>query len=59
MDTTPHQSIILPRLCSGTVLTVRFTLTAVLFNGTLSVLRASRKILRFSDFETLSWFHHL
>jgi len=49
MDTTPHQPIILSRLCSGTVLTVRFTLTAVSFNGTLSVLRASRKILRSSD----------
>jgi len=35
MDTTRHQPIILSRLCSGTVLTVRFTLIAVSFNGIL------------------------
>lgn len=33
MDKTPHRPIILSRLRSGTVLTVWFTLTIVLFNN--------------------------
>jgi len=50
MDTTSHRPIILPRLRSGTVLTVRFTLTAVLWRSLVIFLR----ILVFESSELLS-----